>query len=131
MKSLIAAAIVALATIQPAKADELAAQEKTYLANVMGSLAAAAHCDGYELVPNAWQTLGDHTGISDKMEHAAFEALKMINGDDYDRTQLMPEVTRFMLHVADGYMNAIERKDFCPKFVPPLTENSMIRPSHH
>jgi hypothetical protein len=122
MRSLIGAfALVALAVAHPAKAAELAPQEKGYIGLIFAASRFVAKCEGFEMVPESELIrVRDRNGVSDKIGVATAEALKMIDGPDasalpdaYDRALLIPEVTRYLGIVRSEMLHEIGEKDFC------------------
>lgn len=101
MRTLIAAALAAFIAM-PATAAELPKADQAYVTILLSSLVVASKCPGYDVVARSMVKVGDEIGVSDTTPDAIQEFLKMHGDMDYDRSLLVPDVTRFAIKVFDG-----------------------------
>lgn len=124
------AALVATALLLCApshvRAAGLSPEEQSYVLIALNTM-SVSHLCGYNVVKGSLTKLGDQTGVDDKIGAATFEALKVDTGEDYNRTLLIPEVTRFVHGTVDAMIEATKNKAlYCKTMVPVLLDRGTI-----
>jgi hypothetical protein len=79
-----------------AQATPLVEEEDMFISQQIGAVTVAAFCPRYVLIPNAGETIGDRMGIGENIRAAilAAYAQTLEEKPPFDRTKLIPEVTR-------------------------------------
>jgi hypothetical protein len=128
MKKLSIAAIACLCSTV-VHADPLTDQDKAYIIAATASLVVLAKCPHYKAVTNSLQVLGDKLGVdSDTIGPALVNAMQMSAGGDYDRSMLIPEVTRTFNTVAESLSNDVTKNTakFCSQWGSSLIERGLV-----
>jgi hypothetical protein len=101
MARLILCAALALSMLPGhVRATELSSDEHGFVSLVINAMYVAQLC-GYVPVKETVVKIGDSIGIDSKIEPATVSAMQAIIHGDYDRTLLIPEVTRLVRIMMD------------------------------
>lgn len=112
------AVAIALACSSPVKADET----KEMIGLLTITAVVGTSCPGYEVIEGGATKFGDRMGVDVDALAPAFQAsLAAISDQEFDRKNLVPEVTRvvrgFFLELFDD-MKTLGKKDFCKRYGP-------------
>jgi hypothetical protein len=126
---LCAALVVSMFTGQ-GRAAELSSDERGYVSLVINAMYVAHFC-GYVPVKETVVKIGDSIGIDSKIEPATVSAMQAIIHADYDRTLLIPEVTRLVRVMLDQ-MDQMEgdaknKARYCKENAPLYLKLGVIR----
>jgi hypothetical protein len=120
MKIITAALLLcASAAMAPAHAAQLDDANRTFVHRVIVIVSVMSACPGYEYVHDGMTKSGDLLGADSAVINAAIMAyMAMRSGEEYDRSLLIPEVTRQI--VADEAQIEAAKKqsraNFCKDF---------------
>jgi hypothetical protein len=129
-KKLLTAAAAIWLCAGTAFASPLTAQDKEFVVAALSSLRVLATCTGYEPVPDSFQTFGDRLGVdSDAMGEAVIQAVRMLEHMDYDRSRLIPWVTRLILEADQSLRLDIAQNQaaFCTKWGSLMIDRGLIQ----
>jgi hypothetical protein len=88
-------AVAAVALLGAAQAAPLVDEEATFISQEIGAVTVSAFCPNYNVVPNAAETIGDRMGVGENIRAAVMAAYaQTLDKQQFDRTKLIPEVTR-------------------------------------
>ena len=88
-------AVAAVALLGAAQAAPLADEEAMFISQEIGAVTVSAFCANYDVVPNAAETIGDRMGVGENIRAAVMAAYaQTLDKQQFDRTKLIPEVTR-------------------------------------
>jgi hypothetical protein len=100
-------AIAAITLFGAAQASPLADEEAMFISQEIGAATVYADCPGYEMVPNAAETIGDRMGVGTDIRAAVLAAYaQTLDNQPFNRAYLIPEVTRRVNMV----MNTLEQR---------------------
>ncbi|ARQ95429.1 hypothetical protein [Bradyrhizobium phage BDU-MI-1] len=120
MNRTIAASAVALALVSPASAGSNTNIDRELAGLLVMSFGVHNNCPAYELVDGGAVRFADARGANyDKIGIAAVNAITAIAGGDYDRSKLIPEVTRFVrdgMIELGGEITKFGKAKFCAKY---------------
>jgi hypothetical protein len=125
---LVLSALVSLSVT--ATAEPLSEEEGIFVIVTLGRLVVPAKCDGYEIVENGLLKFGDATGVdAPRFMRAVAASAAAIGGGEYNREDLIPEVTRAVNRVADEMHEemASSTKSFCKKWGAMLIERKIAK----
>jgi hypothetical protein len=108
----IAQALLALliASNSSATAEPLAPPEQAYVILMTMSVAVTNMCEGYDVDDTKVLNFADARGVDiQKLGPATFNAIEAIVGADYDRSVLVPEVTRVVRSVSDKMSDDVSK----------------------
>jgi hypothetical protein len=78
-----------------AQAAPLADEEIAFIRQMIGSVSVQAFCPAYEPVPRAAEGIADRMGVGGQIVSAVIAAYaQTLDNQPFDRTYLIPEVTR-------------------------------------
>jgi hypothetical protein len=81
-----------------AAAEPISEEETIFVIVTLGRVVVLAKCDGYEVIENGWLKFGDATGVdAPRFLRATIAAAAAIGGGEYNREDLIPEVTRVVI----------------------------------
>ena len=129
MKKLFAAAAAICMCTGAAIAEPLTDQDKAYVVASVASVIVLGKCPQYGAVTNSLQTFADKIGVnSNVIGPAILNAMQMGAGMEYDRTKLIPEVTRLLNMSADGLNDEVSqgKEKFCKHWGDFLAERGLI-----
>lgn len=125
----LAASAVAL-TLASTPASAGPAERDLVLALII-SFGVHNNCPGYELVDGAPVRFADTNGVDfDKIGPAAVNSIMANVDKDYDRTKLIPEVSRFVrdkMVELGGEMTKVGKPKWCKKYVPVMTGMNFMK----
>jgi hypothetical protein len=127
LKSIIAAAGLALSA-STASAEVLSKSEQYYIANVVSGPLVSAVCDA-KIKRGVLTDIADRLGIDDGLRKAAFAAYSLVLEAPYERDDLVPAVTRFVVDAEESVVSDItgpSKKAGCAKFVKILRDNGVL-----
>ena len=124
--------IVVLATLvgsNPAAiAEPLSTEESLFVTVTLVSLVVPIKCEGYENIDGGLLRLGDAVGVdAGRLVRAVVASFSAANGGEYDRDDLIPEVTRTLNQVAVQIPREGKSKPFCKKWGEMLVANHVAR----
>jgi len=99
-----------------AAADPLSQEDQAFIMASVGTVKVTHECPGYELVPGALVKYGDRAGAdTERIWPAILEAVRINANMDYDRSKLIPEVTRLVNVTADTLIDHSKKDNarFC------------------
>ncbi|MCA1379454.1 hypothetical protein I6F34_01295 [Bradyrhizobium sp. BRP05] len=124
------ASAVALALVFTTPASALSDNVRSFTIAATSALAIAVGCDGYTVVEGALPKLADRNGVSEEQAQAILAAMLAQAGHDYDRSDLIPEITvvvRDTVHQAFRMLDGRDRADMCGKVANSAVEAGFIR----
>lgn len=113
-----------------AAAEPLSEEETIFVIVTLSRVIVAAKCDGYEMIENGLLKFGDATGVdAPRFLRATMAASLAIGGGEYNREDLIPEVTRAVIKIADEMHEQItsSTKSFCKKWGEMLIEKKVAK----
>jgi len=115
-----------------AAAEPLSEEETIFVIVTLGRVIVPAKCDGYgyEIIENGLLKFGDATGVdAPRFLRATIAAAAAIGGGEYNREDLIPEVTRAVIKIADEMHEEItsSTKSFCKKWGEMLIEKKVAK----
>lgn len=126
LQPLLAPALM-LALCSPAIADE---EDDTFVTLTVMNAYVSVDCPGYQTVAGGLVNWADKHGIDEAYLPAILHAMAAnIGDDDYDRTKLIPHVTkytRFVMKTFDAQKNTWGLEKFCKKYGRITTENGVV-----
>lgn len=130
MKKFFTTTVAACLCSTAATAGPLSDQEAALVIAAVGSMRVTTECTGYEGIENSWLTLGDKMGVdSERLADAIQQALAVSANMQYDRSKLIPEVTRLFRQTYDS-MTDEQDKDkakFCARWGEALIKMGVIK----
>jgi hypothetical protein len=126
MKPIATAAFAALLFATPASARDLSEVEKNFVTLTLTTM-SAAHLCGKEVVGGGMLRVADELGVGSEIGVAVAEALSMLMKNDYDRSKLIPEVTR-QVNFATEMLTVVtkDKRGFCNRVVPVLVDRGTL-----
>lgn len=119
-----------LAGTQPANAEALSKEEMLYVAVMLSTAIVIANCgDRFDIIDGGLQKFGDINGVDGaKYGAAVVAAMKALGGLEYDRSDLIPEVTRQVTSVSTELASSLSagKPTFCKKWGAMLVDKSVI-----
>jgi hypothetical protein len=114
-----------------AAAEPISEEETIFVIVTLGRVVVLAKCDGYEVIENGLLKFGDATGVdAPRFLRATIAAAAAIGGGrEYNREDLIPEVTRVVIKIADEMHEEItsSTKSFCKKWGEMLIEKKVVK----
>ena len=133
MKKLLTTAAILASMLAPtmAHAASLTDADKGYITIAAGSALVLSNCTGYDAVPGSLVTVQDRLGVADDVPAAFMTALKMFSNADYDRADLVPDVTRATKAALDLVSNDLSKstKKFCATYGKVLVDGGLMKKS--
>ena len=110
-------------------AEPLSQPDKDYVALGLAAVRVITDCPDYEAIPNSILKLSGQIGVDPAVVRAVEQVLRMAYGQDHDRSQLIPEVTRLMNDTDDGLSREQDENElkFCERWGEALTEKGLIQ----
>jgi len=129
MKTPLTATIASLLCSAAAFAEPLSEPDQAYIVLGLAAVRVMTECDGYEVVRDSMLKLGDQTGVDPAVVRAVGQVFRMDSGHDYQRTWLIPEVTRLMNDTGDGLSREQNesKRSFCKRWGGTLVEKGLIQ----
>jgi hypothetical protein len=131
MKRLFAIAVALLTIATPALAETLSFLEKRYVVILTGAGMMAAECNA-KIVPRGAVRFADSIGIDsidgDRLNDAVDAAAGAHANQSYDRSKLIPDVTRIVNEAAAEIQQDLQRDraTACAEWSKALRENGLI-----
>jgi len=101
----------------PAIAEPVSAEENLFVTVTLASLVVPIKCEGYQIIDGGLLRLGDATGVdARRLVRAVVASFSAANGGEYDRDDLIPEVTRTLNNVAVQIPREGKTNSFCKKW---------------
>jgi hypothetical protein len=122
------AVALTLALISPAHAVSKA--DKTFILVTTGTVIQVTMCPGFEVIDGATQKYADMNGADfDGLKGAIFAAIFAQIGKDYDRADLIPEVTQLVrgMFIEMGEDFDRNKSSACSKWGNVLLQSGMLR----
>jgi len=110
MKKLFTATIAGWLCSGAAFAEPLSQPDKDYVALGLAAVRVITDCPDYEAIPNSILKLSGQIGVDPGVVRAVEQVLRTAYGQDHNRSQLIPEVTRLMNDTDDGLSHGAGRK---------------------
>jgi hypothetical protein len=128
--SLVVALSMLVSSPPAAIADALSAEQESFVTVTLASLIVPIKCNGYEIIDGGLRSFGDAAGVEDgdRLFRAVIAAFSAANGGEYDRGDLVPEVTRKLNEVGVQIPKDGKFKSFCKKWGGMLIANHVARP---
>jgi hypothetical protein len=123
--------LAAFLFVTPTRADDpkpLTSEDKTFVIAVIATMRVVGDCPGYQVPPGALLKYGDSLGVDFYVIFRAVAEASLVDiGVDYDRSKLIPEVTR-LVHRFNGLFTEQLKTEpsFCKEWSDYLTEPSLI-----
>ncbi len=90
-----ALAVAAFSLLSAAQASPLTGEEAAFVSQMIGAATVHADCQGYEMVPNAAETIGSRMGVGANVRAAVLAAYaQTLDNQPFNRAYLIPEVTQ-------------------------------------
>jgi hypothetical protein len=105
-------------------------QDQAFVVASVASVAVLAKCNGFEASTNSVVKLGDRMGVdAERLSNAITQAIRVGSDLDYDRSQLVPWVTRLMIETANGFDSELSanKAKFCKQWSDTLVKIGMIQ----
>ena len=95
----------------------------------LAAVRVMTECSGYEAIRDSMRKLGDQIGVDPAVVRAVGQVVSMDSGYTYDRSQLIPEVTRLMSDTDDGLSREQNesKRSFCKRWGGTLVEKGLIQ----
>ena len=110
MKKLFTATIAGWLCSGAAFAEPLSQPDKDYVALGLAAVRVITDCPDYEAIPNSILKLSGQIGVDPGVVRAVEQVLRTAYGQDHNRSQLIPEVTRLMNDTDDGLSREQDEK---------------------
>ncbi|MEY9247602.1 hypothetical protein [Bradyrhizobium elkanii] len=123
------AVALTLALASPAKA-EIDQTNRAFILLTTGTFIETTMCDDYEVIPGSVQKMADQNGANfDGYRTAVVAAMQAQIGMEYDRADLIPEVTQLVRTMFNEMAADFDRnkKKACAKWADILLPAGMIR----
>jgi hypothetical protein len=117
-KTILCASLILSMLTGQGRAAELSSDEHGFVSLIINAMYVAQLC-GYVPVKETVVKIGDSIGIDSKIEPATVSAVQAIIHADYDRTLLIPEVTRLVRIMMDQMEGETRNKArYCKENAP-------------
>jgi hypothetical protein len=126
MKVALATAALAFgASSVSALEDQLSKLDQSIVANMIGGVIVITKCSGYKYKEGGLIRMSERLGVDgDRLLAAIMAAVNVTNDLPYDRSALIPEVTRLVRDAADELSSALPQQ--CGKWAKTLIDNGVI-----
>ena len=105
--------------------DQLSKLDQSFVVNMIGGVIVITKCSGYKYKEGGLIRMSDRLGIDgDRLTHAVLAAVNVANNLPYDRSALIPEVTRLVRDAADELSSALPQQ--CGQWAKTLIDNGVI-----
>ena len=110
-------------------AAPLSAEETRWVTAALTSITVVIKCDGYDMFENGMRGFGDVNGVDWVIFGPAVgAAVAAINGDDYKRADLIPEVTRLVTATLKAINDSLikDKPTFCKQWGDTLVSKGIL-----
>ena len=123
--ALATAALAFSASSANALEDQLSKLDQSIVVNMIGGVIVITKCSGYKYKEGGLIRMSERLGVDgDRLLAAIMAAVNVMNDLPYDRSALIPEVTRLVRDAADELSSALPQQ--CGKWAKTLIDNGVI-----
>ena len=134
MKKLFATAVAACVTSSAAFAAPLSGNQGNYLFLIVYLTTMLVDHDcrqmDYSLNKNGLQRIQDELGVDDRTKLAVVAAAQLVSEREYNRSDLIPEVTKLVQVTLMWLSQEKDEPDFCKRFGDPLIKLGTMQKAH-
>jgi hypothetical protein len=130
MKRLLTTTVATWMCSGAAFADPLTAHDVAYVIAAFGGLHVMHECPGFAPITGGILELGDSMGVdTDAINPAIEQAMRLGAGMDYDRSKLIPGVSRLINQTLDRMdrEEAENKPEFCKRWSDLLVDKGLIQ----
>jgi hypothetical protein len=130
MKRLLTTTVATWMCSGAAFAAPLTPQDVSYVIAAFGSMHVMHECPGFAPITGGILKLGGSMGVdTDAINPAIEQAMRFGAGMDYDRSKLMPGVTRLINQTLDSMdrEEAENKREFCKRWSDVLVDKGLIQ----
>ena len=132
MKKLFAIAVAAYVTSSAAFAASLSGNQGKFLIVYLTTMLVDHDCRqmDYSLNKNGLQRIQDELGVDDRTKLAVVAAAQLVSEREYNRSDLIPEVTKLVQVTLMWLSQEKDEPDFCKRFGDPLIKLGTMQKAH-
>ena len=132
MKKLFAIAVAAYVTSSAAFAASLSGNQGKFLIVYLTTMLVDHDCRqmDYSLNKNGLQRIQDELGVDDRTKLAVVAAAQLVSEREYNRSDLIPEVTKLVQVTLMWLSQQKDEPDFCKRFGDPLIKLGTMQKAH-
>ena len=132
MRKLFAIAVAACVTSSAAFAAPLSGNQGKFLIVYLTTMLVDHDCRqmDYSLNKNGLQRIQDELGVDDRTKLAVVAAAQLVSEREYNRSDLIPEVTKLVQVTLMWLSQQKDEPDFCKRFGDPLIKLGTMQRAH-
>ena len=132
MKKLFATAVAACVTSSAAFAAPLSGNQGKFLIVYLTTMLVDHDCRqmDYSLKKDGLQRIQDELGVDDRTKLAVVAAAQLVSEREYNRSDLIPEVTKLVQVTLMWLSQERDEPDFCKRFGDPLIKLGTMQKAH-
>ena len=132
MKKLFAIAVAAYVTSSAAFAASLSGNQGKFLIVYLTAMLVDHDCRqmDYSLKKDGLQRIQNELGVDDRTKLAVVAAAQLVSEREYNRSDLIPEVTKLVQVTLMWLSQEKDEPDFCKRFGDPLIKLGTMQKAH-
>jgi hypothetical protein len=132
MKKLFAIAVAAYVTSSAAFAASLSGNQGKFLIVYLTAMLVDHDCRqmDYSLKKDGLQRIQNELGVDDRTKLAVVAAAQLVSEREYNRSDLIPEVTKLVQVTLMWLSQERDEPDFCKRFGDPLIKLGTMQKAH-
>ena len=132
MKKLFAIAVAACVTSSAAFAAPLSDNQGKFIVVYLITMLADHDCRqmDYSLKKDGLQRFQDELGLDDRTKLAVVAAAQLVSEREYNRSDLIPEITKLVQVTLMWLSQQKDEPDFCKRFGDPLIKLGTMQKAH-